>query len=143
MVSGVIMTWSGFSGSTTRTVLCNSVTYSIKKNNEVKPLDNGGSLAYIQTQGYENPKVILQRVFFTGAAGTLTWDDVCALANMKYDNTNAPTIAVTYDGNTQLKSITGATSIKIILDNTDLPINMSESADGSRPELTLNFTETK
>jgi hypothetical protein len=140
----VTLTSTAFSGSSTRTVRCQSVQVGLKKNNEVKPIDNGTALAYVQTVSYENPRYSIRGVHFTGETGTLTYADVLALIRLKYGTSSAPTLTVTYGTSSTLVGADGTTTaIKVILDSADFPIDTGDSNRGYLPVATLNFIETK
>lgn len=130
------------SGSQVR-VLCQSISISGKKNNQVKPDVNGDDIVEVHTQGFENPRYVCNNVYFTGAANTLTWDDVWSLYKAKYTGSNSITLNITYDTNTVLNGISTSTDISVILDTCSLNLDTSDSKDANRPIASLSFTETK
>ena len=125
-------------------VLAQTVKISGQKNVNVTPSVNILQMTRALTQSFENPVYSISPVYVTGQAGTLTYNDVIVLYKMRYDNTNAPILNVTYDGDKQLVGVdSGSTDIKVILQDYSFDLNAKESRDAYRPKLSLKFVETR
>lgn len=146
MVASVTISSSALS-PTTKTILCNTVTAGVKRDVIASPNANPTNLAYVQTQGVENPAYTVQGVLFTGASGTLTYADMLTLIKLNYSGSNAPVLTVTYGigSSTQvLANFAGSTTgISVILKDFNFPISVTDSRGGYMPVATLNFVETR
>lgn len=128
----------------TKTILCSNVTVGFKRDTEMKPLANPGTLAKVQTQSQENPTYSIRGVNLTGASGTLTYSDLLTLAKINFDGTNAPTLTVKYGTATTLVGYDGSTTaIPVILRDFTVNIDTKETLNGYIPQTTINFVETK
>jgi len=128
----------------TKRILGNQVTISGTKNNDSKPNANGTEMSQSITQSFENPKYVISGVKITDASGTLTYQDVLTLYAMKYDNTNASTLTVTYGTSSIVPCLTSSTSgAKVVLESYNIVYDCTDSKNGYLPIMTLTFTETK
>jgi hypothetical protein len=149
MVKEVRIISSLFTDSSSKKIICDRVTYSLKKNVEKTPNANSGSLVEVQTRAFENPVITVSGVRLTGESGTLTLRNIQELIKGVYDGTNAPTLSVTFanydfSGEQSLTSLDDltTTNIPVILSNHTLNIDATGIKDGHLPIGTLTFTET-
>lgn len=127
------------------TIRCTSVTTSNKRNLTVKPNANISAPIEVQGNAVENRRIVLNRVMFSSSVATaLTEEDLENLLSLEYDGTNAPILTISYDrgGSRTFKSMTGSTSIPVILESYNYPIDMIDSDQAFLPSGTLSFVET-
>ena len=124
------------------TVLCNNIVIGGKKNVISTPDANGDGIVEAQTQSIENFTYVLSGINYTGAANTLTWDNVITLYKSKYDGTNYITLNVTY-GSTGLKGLEESTDIKVVVESLSLPISTVDTRNAYIPVGTITLRETK
>lgn len=145
----VTLTSSALTGSPV-IIRCNTVLVGMKKNNSVKPIENGTAQAEVSTMGFDNCTYSIQGVTITGEAGTLTYKNLLELLKLQYDGTNAPTLTVRYGkGNataidrfdTDLSIDTDP--VKVILQNANVTFDAKETVGAHKPSATLVFVETR
>jgi hypothetical protein len=132
-------------GGTPIEVKANKITVSGKRNLIATPNANlTGSIVEAQTQGMENPKIVINGVHFTNETGTLTFEDVLTLYKTPYDGDNPALLTLTYGNGYVVPSITGSTSgIPAVLESYTLPFDANDSRDGYLPVGSMTFIETK
>jgi len=140
---------SAFTDSTSKRILCNNVTYGLKKNVQKKPDASSGNLVEVQTKAFENPIITVQGVHFTNDVATLTFKNVQELIKQDYDGSNAATLSITYASYdlTTEQSLTSLadlaiTQIPVILESHSFNISMVDSKEGHLPMGNLTFSET-
>jgi hypothetical protein len=141
-MASVTLTHSSINSGNPVEIKCNVVSISGKRNTEKAPNANADGPVEIQTQGYENLVYNITGIRYTGAAGTLTWDDVLTLYKEGYDGTNYATLNITYGESTTLKGLEGSANIKVILETPNLSISAEDSRNAYLPMGTLKFSET-
>lgn len=129
---------------TTYTVNNTGVTVGGKTNLYNKPDTNGTTVVEVQTQGFNNPTYVLQGVHFTGKAGTLTYPALLNMYKHRYTGSNPIYLLVSYGASDNLVASDGvSTSIPVVLDSFNFPINTQDTRDGYMPVGSINFVETK
>jgi hypothetical protein len=144
MTAIITITSTALSGSSTKIILCDGVTVGFKRDVDLKPNANGGTLAYAQTQGQENPTISLRNVQFNGGTNVLTYTDLLALSKINYDGSNAPTLQVNYGPSSQLVGFNGSTtSIPVVIKDFTFNIDARDTKDGYLPSASINLVETR
>jgi len=128
-------------------VYCNQVTTSWRNNTDKKPNANGTTAVEINTKSFENPTYRLQGVHFKLSDTTsLQYAQLISLSKLKYDGTNAPVLKVNYGSGTGYNLVGSdgtSTSIKVIIDSWDFPLDVSSSLNANVPIGSISLTETK
>ena len=140
----VTLTHSLINGGTPVTIKCNKIQTGNKRNINAKPNANVGGPVEVQGKAVENRKISIPSVYFDTTETIVTAEEMEDLLQLDYDGTNAPILTVTYgkSGAQTLKSMTGSTSIPVILESYSYPIDVSDSADGYMPIGSMTFIET-
>lgn len=130
---------------TTVNIYCDNVSINWKNNIEAKPNANGTDIAEVNTKSFENPQYKLGNIHFLLSDTTsLQYSQLLALSKIKYDGTNAPTLQVQYGSGTNLVGSDGiSTSIKVIIESWDYPIDVKNTKLGYMPIVNINLRETK
>jgi len=126
------------------TLQCNRVTAGNKRSLNAKPNANVDGPVEVQGKASENRKISLPAVYFDTGATIVTAEEMEDLLQLEYDGTNAPILTVTYGktGSETLKSMTGSTSIPVILESYNYPIDVSDTKGGYMPIGSMTFIET-
>lgn len=148
----VTLTHSSINGGSAVTVNCQQVTTAGKKNYQADPNANITGIVEVQTVSIENPSFVMQGVVLAQAStstsgSTLTFPQVIQL--YKQPNTPGNEITMTIRYGKDLASATAipnsaltSTSIKVVLTDYSMPIDVSDSRGGYRPIASLTFKET-
>ena len=139
-MANATITHTSLSG--TKRILCNMVTIAGKINLVSTPNANAGSLVEVQKQSYENLIYNVQGVKFTGAADTLTYNDLLTIYRATYDGTNPAILAVTYGTNKLVNVNSQDTGVSVILKNFSFPVSARDSKDAYMPVGNMVFVET-
>jgi hypothetical protein len=137
--------YANFATSPTRVIYATSVTPAGKKNNTMKPLENGTAQARVQTESYNNIRYSVTGIVVDlQNTNSIQYRDIIDLYTMKYDGTNAPKLYVVYGDGTNLVDLDKTTvQIPVILEDFNYPIDVSQTRDGYKPQITLNFMGTR
>jgi hypothetical protein len=134
----------------TVTVYCSSVSYSIRKNNYVQPIENGTNMAYVQTNSFDNPMITLNNVIITNTTNTLSMSNVLELLSHQYDGSNPILLDLDYGKKGVTYGLpkwtpTGIyqTAVSVILDSANFNISAQDSKEGYMPIGTITFVQTR
>lgn len=141
---------SGVNSGDAMTIICQGVTVSGKKTNQVNPNANfDGDIVKIHNVSIDNPVYTINNVRFTGASGVLTYANLLALFRSKFTGSDPVYLKVVYGktGSTsQLVDSQGATEsdgIATVVKGFSFSINVVDSQDGYLPVATITLIETK
>lgn len=140
----VTLTHSLINGGVPINIYCTSVGTGNKRSINAKPNANVAGPVEVQGKAVENRKITLQGVMFDTTKTIVTTEEMEDLLQLAYDGTNAPILTVTYGltGTETLKSMTGSTSIPVILESYNYPISVTDSRNGYMPIGSMTFIET-
>lgn len=154
----VTLTSSALTGSPVR-ILCSGVTVAIKKNNTVKPIENGTDIAEVQTQSFNNITYSIQGLMLADALSSaeklkieptktlMTYNNLLELMALAYDGTNAPTLTITYGRNSTTSTLPQwdktAGPISVVLDQANVNIDTKDSVEAYFPTGSITFVETR
>ena len=126
------------------TLQCNKVMTGNKRSINAKPNANVDGPVEVQGKAVENRKITIPTVHFDTEVTIVTAEEMEDLLQLEYDGTNAPILTVTYGktGTETLKSMTGSTSIPVILESYSYPIDVTASKGGYMPVGSMTFVET-
>jgi len=140
----VTITHSLINGGTPVTLQCSKVLTGNKRSINAKPNANVDGPVEVQGKAVENRKISIPNVYFDTEVTIVTAEEMEDLLQLEYDGTNAPILTVTYGktGTETLKSMTGSTSIPVILESYSYPVDVSDSKGGYMPVGSMIFVET-
>lgn len=129
-----------------KTVVCDSVTVSGKKNNIKTPRANmTGALVEVQTQSFENPQYNISGIHLNSSTN-FSYADILTLYRATFSGTNPAYLQITYGTATSLISADASgtvVEIPVILESFNLPISASDSKNAYMPIANIQLVETK
>lgn len=154
MVLPSVTLTSSLLSPSTKTVPCQKVVVSFRRDVNAEPNANPGELAYAQTQAHDNPIYSILGTQFLAGSTNITYTDLLTLGKLNYGASVAPVLTVTYgsDANADGSPETtqplyafnaSSTSINVVVKDFNFTIDVGDSKHGYRPTATINFIETR
>jgi hypothetical protein len=125
------------------TLMGAKVNYSGKKNNSAEPNANGNDIVEVQTQSYDNPRLIISNIKLHDTT-YLNIKDIYALYKSRYDGSNPIELKIAYGyDDIVFPGLLQDTSVWVILDNFNIDLDARNSDQAYMPIASLSFIETK